>query len=511
MVNQKYYLNLIPDGRMLDVQCSQYDAGIRTLVFELYKGVTLFHLQEGMTAKIRGAKPDGNVFEYPMTVDAEAGTVSVVITEQMSVIAGEVMCEVVLFNGTTEHDANVIGSANFTLMVEASPIDMGVLSDSDIPAIETLINGGAIGDILSWEETGAQWTRRGTGDMMKSVYDQNDNGIVDNAEKVNGKTVARDVAADEYTNSQIDTALGNKVDKVAGKGLSANDYTDTDKGKFDALPTAADLSTALSGKVDKEAGKGLSSNDYTNGEKSKLEGIESGAEKNVQSDWNQTDTGADDYIKNKPSVTGAEWGSISGTLADQTDLKTALDGKKNLQSAVVSPTASGSALAFIDSISQDAQGVISATKKNVTVDSTPTTGSANPVQSGAVATELSNLNQALSNKVDKVAGKQLSTEDYTTAEKTKLGALPDAATLNADLANKADASELTGVAQDATGLELVAGMELEAVLIDNLFQTVFNSLPSDERCLEIYDELVIGNSYLDLLVTELRKKEAENA
>lgn len=131
--------------------------------------------------------------------------------------------------------------------------------------------------------------------------------------------------------------------------------------------------------------------------------------------------------------------------------------------------------------------------------------------SDGLAESVGNLNQALSNKVDKVAGKGLSTEDYTTAEKTKLTALPDAATLNADLANKADASELTGVAQDATGLELVAGMELEAVLIDNLFQTVFNSLPSDERCLEIYDELVIGNSYLDLLVTELRKKEAENA
>ena len=443
MIEQKSYLNLIPDTGPLNVRCSQYDAGIRTLVFELYKGASLFQIPEGMTAKIRGAKPDGNVFEYSMTVDEDANTVSITIPEQMSVVAGDVICEVVLFDGATEEGANVIGSANFTLIVEPSPIDMGVVSDSDIPAIETLINGGEVGQIMTWIETGAAWTWAARGDMMKSVYDQNDNGIVDNAEKVNGKTVARDVAADEYTNSQIDTALGNKVDKVAGKGLSANDYTDADKGKLDALPTAAELSTALSGKVDKEAGKGLSSNDYTNGEKSKLEGIESGAEKNVQSDWNQTDTGADDYIKNKPSVTGAEWGSISGTLADQTDLKTALDGKKDLQSAVVSPTASGSALAFIDSISQDAQGVISATKKNVTVDSTPTTGSANPVQSGAVADALGNLNQAISNKVDKVTGKGLSTEDYSTADKTKLTALPDAATLNADLANKQSLLQVT--------------------------------------------------------------------
>lgn len=34
----------------------------------------------------------------------------------------------------------------------------------------------------------------------------------------------------------------------------------------------------------------------------KLSGIQNGAEANVQSDWNQTDTEEDDYIKNKPDV-----------------------------------------------------------------------------------------------------------------------------------------------------------------------------------------------------------------
>lgn len=37
-------------------------------------------------------------------------------------------------------------------------------------------------------------------------------------------------------------------------------------------------------------------------DKSKLDGVETGAEKNVQSDWEQTDTTADDYIKNKPVI-----------------------------------------------------------------------------------------------------------------------------------------------------------------------------------------------------------------
>lgn len=42
-------------------------------------------------------------------------------------------------------------------------------------------------------------------------------------------------------------------------------------------------------------------NNYTSAEKTKLAGIESGAEVNVQSDWSQTDSSADDFIKNKPT------------------------------------------------------------------------------------------------------------------------------------------------------------------------------------------------------------------
>ena len=52
-------------------------------------------------------------------------------------------------------------------------------------------------------------------------------------------------------------------------------------------------------KVNKVAGKDLSTNDYTNIEKIKLAGIEDGAEKNVQGDWNQNDETAPDYVKNR--------------------------------------------------------------------------------------------------------------------------------------------------------------------------------------------------------------------
>lgn len=58
----------------------------------------------------------------------------------------------------------------------------------------------------------------------------------------------------------------------------------------------------LANKVDKISGMGLSSNDFTSAEKTKLAGIASGAEVNVQADWNVTDTSSDAYIKNKPTI-----------------------------------------------------------------------------------------------------------------------------------------------------------------------------------------------------------------
>ena len=67
----------------------------------------------------------------------------------------------------------------------------------------------------------------------------------------------------------------------------------------------------ISGKVDKVSGKGLSTNDFTTALKNKLDGIATGAEVNVQANWNQTDTSADDYIKNKPTLFSGNYNDLT--------------------------------------------------------------------------------------------------------------------------------------------------------------------------------------------------------
>ena len=121
-------------------------------------------------------------------------------------------------------------------------------------------------------------------------------------------------------------------------------------------------------KVDKVSGKGLSTNDYTAAEKNKLAGIAANAEVNVQSDWSVTDSSSDAFIKNKPTIPAA-----------------------------------------------------------VNVDSSISDTSTNPVQNKIVKAY---VDEAVSGKVDKINGKGLSTNDYTTAEKNKLAGIAANAEVN---------------------------------------------------------------------------------
>lgn len=56
---------------------------------------------------------------------------------------------------------------------------------------------------------------------------------------------------------------------------------------------------------------------------------------------------------------------VNGHLVTGGDFTDLVDSLKGMQTAVSNPSASGNATAFIDSISQNEDGVITATKKNV--------------------------------------------------------------------------------------------------------------------------------------------------
>lgn len=83
------------------------------------------------------------------------------------------------------------------------------------------------------------------------------------------------------------------------------DISTPDDGLGDVLRTGFDktnqnFTELYNGKVDKITGKGLSENDFTDADKTKLDGIEAGAQVNVRADFSETDPTSDSFILNKP-------------------------------------------------------------------------------------------------------------------------------------------------------------------------------------------------------------------
>lgn len=130
MITQRYNLNLIPDKVPVIVNCSQYDALSRTIEMVIYDGSTVYEIPSGTSASVRGTKQDNTGFEYPCTIDGSK--VSFSIKDQMTIFAGKVPCEIRL-----SKDGGIIGTCNFLLNVEETPLDPDVtISETDLPLLE---------------------------------------------------------------------------------------------------------------------------------------------------------------------------------------------------------------------------------------------------------------------------------------------------------------------------------------------------------------------------------------
>lgn len=239
----------------------------------------------------------------------------------------------------------------------------------------------------------------------------------------------------------------------------------------------------LSQKVDKIPGKTLSTNDYTTLEKIKLNSIESGAQVNVNADWNANS--GDAAILHRPSIPD----KISDLTND---------------------------LNFVS-----ASEVASSTLPRM--DGVATIGTEMRFSRG------DHSHPSDSTKVDKIAGKGLSTEDFTTLEKQKLSTVSEGAdvSVNSDweaLTGKAailnkpfiptKVSELTNDREYITSTELIDAIDH----ISNFQYEVVNELPNEglpgviylishsHGNRDVYDEYFyvqgefekIGNTDLDL-------------
>ena len=273
---------------------------------------------------------------------------------------------------------------------------------------------------------------------------------------------------DNFSNAALDT----KVDKVAGKGLSSNDYTTAEKNKLagitgtntgdqdlssyattsqlatkanaadvitslatkanvadvaislDTKANASEVTTSLANKVDKEIGKGLSTNDYTTAEKIKLAAI-TGA--NTGQDLSGYATTA--QLANKANASDVTTGLAA--KANASDVTTGLATKVD--------KVTGKELSTNDYTTAEKTKLAAISGTNTGDQDLSSYATTNQLATKANA---SDVTTSLASKVDKVTGKELSTNDFTTAEKTKLAAITGINTGDQDLSGYATTSQL---------------------------------------------------------------------
>lgn len=131
-----------------------------------------------------------------------------------------------------------------------------------------------------------------------------------------------------YTTTATTNTLSGTV--TAHTADSVIHVTADDKSKWNSVDNKLNTSdfntysgavdTAIGNKVDKVSGKDLSSNDFTDALKTKLDNIASGAEVNVQADWTETATTADSYIQNKPTLGTAAAKGVSTGITNSDNL-----------------------------------------------------------------------------------------------------------------------------------------------------------------------------------------------
>ena len=186
-------------------------------------------------------------------------------------------------------------------------------------------------------------------------------------------------------------------------------------------------------------------------DKVKLNGIADGAEVNVQSDWNVTNTTSDAYIKNKPKALPANGGNAD-TVNNHTVETNVPAGAVFTDTVYTHPTYTSKANGLYK-ITVDNTGHVSGTnsvsKADITALGIPAqdttyseagtslglvkSGGDVTISSGVITVNddshnhiignIDNLQATLDSKVDKVDGKGLSTNDFTNDYKTKLDGL----------------------------------------------------------------------------------------
>lgn len=419
-------LQYAPNGIEPVIRVSQFDTG-RQFQLRIFDGVTPYVMPEGTVARIDGIKPDKTGFSYIDAVSVEDNIVTVTTQDQMTVLSGIVECEIRFIQGT-----NYIGTLNFKLNVEKSPINGDTdMSETDIPAIVELAR---IQEVNS--EAWATGKKNGVDvPSTEPMYHNNSKYYAEQAEEAASSIgqLAEDAEAwavgerggtpvtsgDETYQNNAKYYAGNASTSSRNAAISetnaAESAEDAEASATSASTNAANAATsatsasnsasaAAQSEEDSEAwavgtrnGVAVQSTDPAYHNNAKYYADEAGGAVNDMQGATSSADGAHGLAPQPLAGDNEKFLKGDGTWAG---VPTELRG---LEDVDLTNIADGQLLRYNGTAQK---------WENIGVDSTPTQNSANPIQSGAVYT-------ALTNKQATYAGDATQWDSTPTANSTK--------------------------------------------------------------------------------------------
>lgn len=446
---QSQNLQIAPLGVKPVIHVSQFDVG-RQFKFSLFDGETAYSMPAGTTAMINGIKPDNHGFSYTDAVSVSGNVATITTTLQMTIVEGTVECEIRFVKNEDD-----IGCLNFIMIVEKSPINETTdISDTEVPAIIALarLEMEAAADSAEDAEAYAVGTRGGVpvtsgdptyennakyySDKLGDDVDAAKNAAKDSEAYAVGKRGGVDVSSDDpaYHNnskyyagqaSSSASSAGSAADRAEAAvvnepyiGANGNwfvynfqtqQYVDTN---VDATgPAGQDGQDGATGNgiasITKTGTSGLVDTYtilYTNGQSTTFT-VTNGANGTGSGDMMQADYDANSTVKNAGGIVAYVAAQISGTslsglsdvalsnLAAGQTLKYNATSQKWENSSLATVATSGS---YADLSNKPTLGTAAAKDSTNAV----TQNSTDLVESGAVYSEVSSLNSALSNKAN---------------------------------------------------------------------------------------------------------------
>lgn len=258
IAQQSYKIDLTPQGGYVVVYVSQHDNGARGVVFKVYNQGKVFDIPANINVSVQGVKPNGGYFTHNCTYSGNLVTMA--IADDMTDVIGKAVCVLKFTNSSQQK----LATAKFILNVDSDSSSEGIIIDTEaeeifdqlldeiraqaavfnvnIATLQSMVGtpliattaagmtnhnkiyvytgnetGYTYGDWYYWD--GTEWQSGGQYNSVPIVVDQTPTSGSINPVSSNG----------------VYTELGNKVDKVSGKGLSTEDYTTSDKTKLAGL------------------------------------------------------------------------------------------------------------------------------------------------------------------------------------------------------------------------------------------------------------------------------------